>query len=541
MKVLFLENMYVFYVERLLAAFRRLFRNGLVLRYWFSGTTGPGINHPALITHDARGRAVRIDPRMEHWYVLSTIIGGLKALFINSSLNTRMSPGVHADLPEAAKKDKYTAIASNVFRFYRGTNHLYWKDSANDARLQKYGGSKETLCWVGGDLHPENFGTFWNGKKKVVYSLNDFDDSIVADYQMDVLRLTAGIVLMARVNGHLGGKDKKDEADKLIVKHAVDPFLNAYADEIILLAESQPPVEEVKDLTSKTAEGPIAKLLAKMEKKQPSSVLEKSCKRNEQGVLDFDYSNYAKYQPASEEDRAKIFNGLVWDYKKHVESIGPDEEKAEAWNKVRQIARRAGAGTGSLGLERYVVLVQGRGKSDNASRILDVKTQPLPQPFQYLSAELKKAYEDRFAGNHARRMVHGTRALSLLPDKHLGWFAVDSSDAGDNTMMHFSVKEVTAFKGGLETAEDIVSKEDHEITAKQWGKLLARAHYRTKGHNYGGAEDPSKGIAAKIGKDKCGFVEHLKSWGFEYAGVVAKDYEEFKANALLLALVPRED
>ncbi len=187
--------------------------------------------------------------------------------------------------------------------------------------------------------------------------------------------MTVGIVLMCLVNGRFKGakdsvSDGKPHSD--ISKYAIDPFLLSYASEICRLAEKQPPREEVTDVTSKTAEGPIAKLLKKMSKKDPGVLLEKAT-RKVNGKLDIDYSKYDKYLVASDEDKEKIFRGLVEDYRKHIENLSDEEPKAEVWNEVRAIARRAGAGTGSLGLERYVVLVHGRKDDDSAARILDVK------------------------------------------------------------------------------------------------------------------------------------------------------------------------
>jgi hypothetical protein len=84
--------------------------------------------------------------------------------------------------------------------------------------------------------------------------------------------------------------------------------------------------------------------------------------------------------------------------------------------------------------------------------------------------------------------------------------------------------------------------EDYTSVCSQWGQILARAHYRTKGHNGSeGAENPAVGIAARIKGKETAFVEHLKAWGFEYTGTVCLDYTEFKANALLLAISSPND
>ena len=66
-------------------------------------------------------------------------------------------------LPPEEKLVKYCAMSTDSFRFYRGTNHLFFEEhtggATRDPRFQKYGGTDKELAWTMGDLHPENFGT----------------------------------------------------------------------------------------------------------------------------------------------------------------------------------------------------------------------------------------------------------------------------------------------------------------------------------------------------------------------------------------------
>ncbi|KAI9021123.1 hypothetical protein DFJ74DRAFT_707090 [Hyaloraphidium curvatum] len=441
----------------------------------------------------------------------------------------------NADLSKDGKAEKYDAISDNPFRFYRGTNHLYWVDNVADPRLDKFGGTVDTACFLVGDCHPENWGTYLNADKEVFYGANDFDDSVVADYQLDVLRMASGLVLSCHVNFPDVYGPTSAAADGTVRENvaaaAVDPFLTSYASEILRLASEKPDPDLVPDFDRSEAKGPIADVLAKIAKKKPNSHLTKATVHHNPGKpnehLDFDYAGqYAKYQPLEDDDRERIHEGLVASYRRDIH--GADEPSAEEWMRIRAIGKRVGAGTGSLGMERYVVLVQGRGADEGLARILDCKTQPLPQPALFLPADKRAEYDARWGTNHAFRMVWAARALGIKPDKHLGWFWAPNPSGGPE--LSYSVREVTAYKGRLE-AEDLAG-EGMRSAAGQWGVLLARSHYRTKGKNVGprGAEDVAAGIAARIGGKEKEFVEHLGAWGFEYAGRVIRDYEEFKAN-----------
>jgi len=82
-------------------------------------------------------------------------------------------------LTPAARVEKYCAMSQNAFRFFRGTNHLYWEDHAHDFRLWKWGGGRDFRTFLCGDLHPENFGTFHDLVSTLAYNINDFGTTIL--------------------------------------------------------------------------------------------------------------------------------------------------------------------------------------------------------------------------------------------------------------------------------------------------------------------------------------------------------------------------
>ena len=100
-------------------------------------------------------------------------------------------------LTDVERTAKYNKMAQSAFRFYRGTNHLFWADFSGDERLQRFS-SSQTRIWLQGDLHSENYGAYHNDSGDIIYSLNDFDDAVVADYQFDLWRMAVSIVLVAR-------------------------------------------------------------------------------------------------------------------------------------------------------------------------------------------------------------------------------------------------------------------------------------------------------------------------------------------------------
>jgi hypothetical protein len=77
-------------------------------------------------------------------------------------------------ISEEDKIEKFCVMATGPFRFFRGSNHLFWERFAHDPKLLKFGGGKSFRTWVQGDLHPENFGSFHDADSQLIYNTNDF-------------------------------------------------------------------------------------------------------------------------------------------------------------------------------------------------------------------------------------------------------------------------------------------------------------------------------------------------------------------------------
>src|ERR1700749_3808925 len=85
-------------------------------------------------------------------------------------------------------KLKYEAMAENLFRFYRGTCHLFYEDLAAATDFPA-----GPLGWICGDLHLENFGSYRGSNDQVYFDLNDFDEAILAPVTWEVVRLVTSI------------------------------------------------------------------------------------------------------------------------------------------------------------------------------------------------------------------------------------------------------------------------------------------------------------------------------------------------------------
>jgi hypothetical protein len=120
--------------------------------------------------------------------------GSARAEVVFASLKSH-----NAQLPEAALAAKYRGMNKSVWKFFRGSASLYYSDmSACDLIAQSQFNTPSTVTWIMGDCHLENFGTYRayiNGARVVAYSINDFDESWIASYLLDVYRWAASLEL----------------------------------------------------------------------------------------------------------------------------------------------------------------------------------------------------------------------------------------------------------------------------------------------------------------------------------------------------------
>jgi uncharacterized protein (DUF2252 family) len=97
--------------------------------------------------------------------------------------------------PELLKL-KYKNMRSDVFTFYRGTNHLFFEDFPKDSRL-----NATPPAWICGDLHLANFGSYKGDNRLVYFDINDFDEAVLAPCCWDVARFVTSILVGAQALG----------------------------------------------------------------------------------------------------------------------------------------------------------------------------------------------------------------------------------------------------------------------------------------------------------------------------------------------------
>src|SRR5690348_5986752 len=103
------------------------------------------------------------------------------------------------------------------FTFYRGAAFIMAEDLVATPRS----GLQVQCC---GDAHLSNFGVFASPERRLVFDLNDFDETMPGPWEWDVKRLAASMLIAARDNGF----QAKDEA--AVVRETVQRYRTAMAE-----------------------------------------------------------------------------------------------------------------------------------------------------------------------------------------------------------------------------------------------------------------------------------------------------------------------
>lgn len=232
---------------------------------------------------------------------------------------------------------KYRAMRSGVFPFLRGTCHLFYEDWPHDKQLDA-----APLTWICGDLHLENFGSFKGDNRLTYFDLNDFDEAVLAPCTWEISRFLVSVLVAAETLGV-----NHAQANKLCQQ-----FLDAY---ITALADGK-----ARWIERSTSDGMIRSLLQSLKQRSRAELLASRTRvSGGKRMLRIDGKKTLK---ATDEDYAKVT---------HFMAEFASTQADPAFFKVRDVARRI-AGTGSLGVERYVILIRGLGDVDG-NQLLDLK------------------------------------------------------------------------------------------------------------------------------------------------------------------------
>jgi len=433
-----------------------------------------------------------------------------QAVVRTSYILTELS-AYNSKLPATKRNEKYLEMEADPFAFFRGTNHLYWKDLGKSSSLVTYS-STSTKCWLSGDAHVRNIGAFSNDAGTVVFDLNDFDESVIADYQLDVWRMAISINLMMRVNGGFSAADRSA---------VVDEFTESYLDTIEAYATTS--AEKTAVVTVSNAYGQLDEFLAdvKADESRLAMLDEFTVKVN--GVRRFKTTaQNPDLGPVTSAEYTAVVNAMT----SYGLTLSGGLGYSGAHFAVKSVAERLHAGIGSLGNKRFYILIQGPSTNQDDDVILDMKAQDAPSAFLNLATADVTKTNTVTGSNAGQRVTKAYKALSYKADDYLGYTTVTIG----GTAQVYSVRERNPHKKNFDTTA-LATVNSATNMAQQWGKILATAHSRSDldadpaviSHNFDSA------VKTKIDGKHAEFRALVRSIIEPYAIQVIDDYNSFLA------------
>jgi uncharacterized protein (DUF2252 family) len=394
------------------------------------------------------------------------------------------------------------------FTFYRGAAKIMAADLKDTPRA----GLNAQLC---GDAHLSNFGVFASPERKLLFDLNDFDETLPGPFEYDVKRMAASFTIAARNNGFT--KAETHDATLASVRNyreAMAGFAQmrtmdiwyAHLSEEELMASIAAEVGSQKDKATKKAMKKGAKGAQKIgAKARTRDSLQALSKLAEH--VDGKYRIVSQPPIVIPAREMKAFANMSADEVRHLlqeqfrayrSTLQDDRRHLLERFQVVDVARKV-VGVGSVGTRAFIVLLQGRDQDDPL--FLQVKEATTSVLEDHLP---KSQYKQ-----HGERVVQGQRMMQAASDIYLGW----TKGVEANRWLYW--RQLRDMKGSIEV--ETLSPRGLAFYARQCGWTLARAHARSG--------DPVA-IAAYLGKSDA-FDDSVTDFSERYADQNDRDFEAF--------------
>jgi uncharacterized protein (DUF2252 family) len=395
------------------------------------------------------------------------------------------------------------------FTFYRGTAKIM----ASDLNGTPTAGLQVQLC---GDAHLSNFGLFASPERRLLFDLNDFDETLPGPFEYDVKRLAASFTIAARNNGFAKADTRAvTVAAVTAYRETMASFAQmgtleiwyAHLDEDELLQG----IRSAAAASKTTKQG--AKKGAKAARRAEKAVAKAHTRHSLQALSKLGELVDGQYRivsqppivvPARELGATYGLSGKEMErvireqFRAYRATLRDDQRQLLERFQFVDLARKV-VGVGSVGTRAFIVLLQGRDHQDPL--FLQVKEATASVLEDHLP---KSRYRQ-----HGERVVYGQRMMQAASDIFLGW------TRGRDVSRHFYWRQLRDMKGSAEV--EAMALLGLRFYARICGWTLARAHARSG--------DPI--AIAEYLCDDDQFDRSIADFAKRYADQNERDYQAF--------------
>ena len=355
---------------------------------------------------------------------------------------------------------RYGRMSSSPFAFYRGAALLMASDLASTPNS----GLNVQLC---GDAHLSNFGVYASPERRLVFDINDFDETHPGPFEWDLKRLAASLAVAGRANGFSAKKRRA----------VVTGCVSAYRQSMRSLASQGNMAVWYSSLDMDEFMTQISRQAGARRTARAQAVFDKARTRDSVQALSkltrlVDGQHRIISQPplvvpieelVSEDAAAATYDelrGLVRSYRR---TLQWDRRHLLEQFKLSQVARKV-VGVGSVGTRAWILLFEGLNGGD-----------PLfLQAKEAQSSVLSGFTKPSGFKNQGQRVVTGQQLMQASSDIFLGWQHVSGIDG---VPRDFYLRQLRDGKGSAVIEE--MRPDAMTLYGRVCGQTLARAHARS--------------------------------------------------------------
>ncbi len=392
--------------------------------------------------------------------------------------------GVFATLIPELVPLRIERMKRSPFAFFRGSAALMAADLATTPVTG-------VLAQISGDAHVANFGGYASPERRLIFDVNDFDETVRGPWEWDVKRLATSLVLAGRERefreracdaaAHAALASYRDH----VAEYAAVPAIDLWYASIDISGA-------VRSALDARARRSWARAAETAQRNTDVAVLPRLTQVHGERI-EFVEEPPGMVRLTSEADVAYAKGALA----AYRGTLRPDAQLLLDRFVLADAARKA-VGIGSVGTWTALLLLRDAHGSPLLLQVKEARASAL-EPFVGPQHE----------ASHAQRVVDGQRLMQATPDVLLGW-----ADAGERCVY------VRQYRNMKASPDRFILREDELLDyGAHCGWALARAHART---------GEPKAIAEYVGRGSR-FVDAVTAFARAYADQCERDFAAFAA------------
>lgn len=398
---------------------------------------------------------------------------------------------------------RYARMLVSPFTFYRGAALIMASDLADTP----VSGITTQIC---GDAHLSNFGVFGTPERRLIFDINDFDETLPGPWEWDVKRLVASFEIAGRNRGFSDAD--RDETNRAVVRGYREWMVNAAGSNVLdawydsidaqRFMESLEALRKAKRIAGKQvkrADAALAKARTRDSMRAVAKLVEVvdgQLRIAADPPLIMPVEMVAPAGRAPDTDLA-LMQELMRSYQATLQLPKHPLREFSYVHMARKVV-----GVGSVGTRAWIILL--RGRDDGDLLLLQAK--------QAEQSVLERFLPPSEFPEHGQRVVMGQRHMQAASDIFLGWQRVKGYD---DIERDFYLRQLHDWKGSVDV--EVMEPPGAKLYAQLCGGTLARAHSRA---------GDRVAIAAYLGSSDR-FDRALAEFAAEYADQNDRDYAAF--------------